>query len=116
MKKKEVIFVLILLVFALSRMIVQSFGSQSGGSVMVYHDNKLYGVYSLSEERIIKIDGSNTLEITEGRVRMREADCPDQTCKKQGFIKNKGESIICLPNQVVVALEGTEEEMDGVVN
>ncbi|MBR5579579.1 MAG: NusG domain II-containing protein [Lachnospiraceae bacterium] len=116
MKKKEIIFVFILLVSALGWLMVQSFAGKSGETARVDYDNRLYGTYPLSRERIIKIGESNTLEITEGKIRMKEATCPDQICRKQGWIKRKGESIICLPNKVIVTLEGTEEEFDGVIN
>ena len=116
MKKKEIIFVLILLISAFGWMVLQSLMGKDGANAVVYHNNHLYGVYSLSQEKVIKIREGNILEITGGKIRMKEASCPDQICRKQGWIKSRGESIICLPNKVVITLEGTEEELDGVVN
>ena len=42
---------------------------------------------------------------------MEEADCPDRLCVRQGAVSRVGESIICLPHELVVTVEG--EEMDG---
>ncbi|PMQ02358.1 MAG: hypothetical protein CBR30_01515 [Dictyoglomus sp. NZ13-RE01] len=39
-------------------------------------------------------------------VRMIASPCPDKLCVKQGWIKKVGESIVCLPNRVVLRLEG----------
>ena len=121
MKKKEAAFVILLLSFASLWMVwskERHFKENKGavrGQVVVQVAGNEYGSYPLKEDRIIKIGENNLLEITGGRVRMREARCPDQTCVEQGYIKTAGESIICLPNQVVVTLEKTLELLDGVV-
>ena len=48
---------------------------------------------------------------------MESADCPDQICVRQKAISKEGESIICLPNKVVVSIVGGEEkELDAVTN
>ena len=47
---------------------------------------------------------------------MEWADCPDQICVNHRPVSRNGESIICLPNEVVVSVKGGEEaELDGVV-
>lgn len=38
-------------------------------------------------------------------IHMISSPCPDKICIKQGFIKREGESIVCLPNKVVISLE-----------
>ena len=43
---------------------------------------------------------------------MKEADCPDKYCVKQGKIKNVGETIVCLPHKVVVEIEKTSKGTD----
>ena len=37
--------------------------------------------------------------------RIEEADCPDKLCVKQGTVSESGESLVCLPNRVVVAVK-----------
>ena len=65
------------------------------------------------EYRISDGDSYNVIEITEGGVRMKEADCPDQICVHQGYINEKGGMITCLPNRVVIQTVGTDT-LDGV--
>ena len=47
---------------------------------------------------------------------MIEADCRDQLCVNQKAISADGESIICLPNKIVVEVESDKEsELDAVM-
>ena len=39
-------------------------------------------------------------------VRVAESDCPTQDCVHTGVITRAGQSIVCLPAQVVIHLEG----------
>lgn len=67
---------------------------------------------SLDEDIEYEIQGfisKNILIIENGKARMKEAGCPDKLCVKQGEISKAGESIICLPNRIIVSVEGGEE-------
>ena len=90
-------------------------GQESGGRVIVSVDGEEYGTYSLSEERTVRIGDTNRLAIKNGAVEMEWADCPDQICVHHTEISRNGESIICLPNEVVVTIEsGRPSEVDAV--
>ncbi|RZS93016.1 NusG domain II-containing protein [Cuneatibacter caecimuris] len=54
--------------------------------------------------------GTNTLVIEGGIARIEEADCPDRLCVRQGGISKNGQSIICLPHQLVVRIVEEAEE------
>ncbi len=58
----------------------------------------------------IAINDTNVLRIENGTVTMAQASCPDQLCVHQKAISRNRESIICLPNQVVVEVTATEEK------
>jgi len=59
----------------------------------------------------------NVIAIEFGRIRMLTADCPDGTCVRQGWISGGMFPIVCLPNRVVITLEGSENGLgvDAVV-
>ena len=89
-------------------------GDQAVVSITV--DGVLYGTYSLDKDRTVEINDTNRLEIRGGYAQMVWADCPDQVCVNHRAVSRNGESIICLPNEVVVSVRGGEEaELDGVV-
>lgn len=50
--------------------------------------------------------GTNIVVIENGEVAIIQADCQDDLCVKDGFIKNPGEMVVCLPNKVVVEIKG----------
>ena len=55
--------------------------------------------------------------IENGIAYVTDADCPDQLCVHQKAASKNHESIICLPNKVVVEVDGSEEsEFDAVAN
>ena len=78
---------------------------EKGATAVVTVDGEEYYRSSLFIEKEIAIDDCNTLVIREGRADMIFADCPDQICVKHAPISNVGETIICLPNKVVVTIE-----------
>lgn len=87
------------------------------GSVHVTIDGKAFGTYQLLETQTIDINGSNTLEIQDKKARVVHADCPDKLCVNQKAIARDGESIICLPNKVVITIQdGKPPELDAITN
>ena len=92
-------------------------GRQTGSCVMISKDNEEIGTYSLKDDRVIDVGEGNRLEIKDGAVHMLYADCPDQICVHQKAISRNGESIICLPNKIVLKIvDGEEAELDAVTN
>lgn len=94
-------------------------GGGAGATVEIKVAGELKGIYRLDEDKEVHLEGlgSNTLEIVDGKASMIYADCPDQYCVHHRPVSKGGESIICLPNKVVVTIKGGEEqEVDAVVN
>lgn len=57
----------------------------------------------------------NLLVISDGKARIAEASCPDHVCVKSGEVSFNGQTLVCLPNKVVVGIVGgSEGEVDGV--
>ena len=122
MKKNDIILIAVLLAAALltavGMRIWQMNNTRDAAKVVVTIDGRVYGTYPLSEDRTERIelpDGSyNILTISDGYADVTEASCPDQICVKHNHIKYSKESVVCLPNKVVVTVEGGEDsEIDG---
>lgn len=72
---------------------------------------------TLTEEKKITIDGQYhlTVTLTKDGVSVTESDCPGQDCVHTGRITRAGQSIVCLPEQVIVTLEGKTSAPDVVL-
>lgn len=112
--KNDVIFLAILMAAVLAAAGIFALMPRADGArVEVTVDGEIYGIYELSEEREIPIvtEGmtTNLLVIRGGVADMVEADCPDKLCVYQREISKNNETIVCLPNRVVVRVTGGEE-------
>lgn len=118
--KNDVIFIGFLAMFCIAVCIwVYKGGAVEGSNIVITVDGKEYGTYSLLEEQTITIgegETINIIEIKDGKAYMREASCPDQLCVDQNEISFDKESIICLPNKVVITvISDVQSDVDGIV-
>lgn len=60
----------------------------------------------------MQVDGTYhlTIEMTPEGVRVAQSDCPGGDCVRTGTITRAGQSIVCLPEQVVVQLTGASAD------
>jgi len=52
------------------------------------------------------VNGTSTVEVKDGRIRMVRSTCRDKICIGVGWIDSRGKEIVCLPNRVVVRITG----------
>lgn len=118
MKRNDLILMAAVLTIAIAGFLLYaSFGKDSAGMITVTVDGEVFGTYSLKKDQEIQINDTNFLIVQDGKADMIEADCPDQICVEQKAVSKNKESIICLPNKVIVEVIGGEEtELDEVTN
>lgn len=110
----------ILAVAAVSLLVYRYMGSVAAQWAVVTVDGQEYGRYPLDEDQEILIQGAaggtNLLVIKDGYADVTDASCPDKLCVHQHKIRDNGETIVCLPNKVVVtAVNSGRPALDGVV-
>jgi len=122
MKKNDIILMAVILAVALLAAlgirIWQKNNTDGSATAVVYVDGEKLCEYPLSQNTTEKIElgnGSyNILTISEGYADVTEASCPDQICVHHNHIRYMGETIVCLPNKLVVEIEGGESNgIDG---
>ena len=60
--------------------------------------------------------GGVTVRGRDGCVRVIEASCPDRVCEHTGAVSAPGSVIACVPNGIVIRVEGrSDERIDAVV-
>ncbi len=52
--------------------------------------------------------GNNIVLIKDNTIRIVEADCRDDLCIKQGAISKVGQTIVCLPHELIIEIKGDE--------
>ena len=114
---------LILLIAVLSGLYTWNTNKTSSNlSLVVKIDGKIYKKYKLDKSLVgktAKIDskyGHNTIKFTEKGAIMYESDCKDKLCMKMGEVTRTGQSIICLPNRLVVELNSDKNDLDVMLN
>lgn len=119
-KRQDIILIIIILIFALcSYIFINVLNSKAGTYVRILEDGTEVARLSLKENQEYKVEsrhGYNIVEIRDDKVRVKEADCGNQTCVNCGTISKNGQTIICLPHKVEVTIVSDEEpEVDAVV-
>ncbi|HPT70596.1 MAG TPA: NusG domain II-containing protein [Syntrophomonas sp.] len=61
----------------------------------------------VKEPRQIILPGQyhEIIEVEKGRIRFKQADCPDKICVNTGWLEKPGEVAVCMPNRAVVKIE-----------
>ena len=116
--RNDVIFIALLFVFVVIVGSLYVFTRKDGNTVTVTVNGKFYGEYSLNEDRTVEIragDAFNLLVIEYGEARVAEASCPDGVCAMIHPICHDGESIICLPNRVIVTVTLSDEDAPDII-
>ncbi|MCR5404562.1 MAG: NusG domain II-containing protein [Butyrivibrio sp.] len=93
----------------------------NGAYVKISIDGEYSGSFSLSDDTEYVINGYNggvnTLVIRDGYAYLKDSSCPDHLCENMGRISKTGQSVICLPNRVVIEItkDDGENEYDTIV-
>lgn len=58
---------------------------------------------------IQRASGNVTVKIGNGSASVIQADCPDKLCVATGVLTKAGDAAVCLPNRIVLQIEGTDE-------
>lgn len=111
MKKKDVIIIIIALAAAAALYLVSqiSLGAQASTVVVMLDGEEVLRRPLAMEDtyEIAQEDGSvNVIAVEGGAVYMKEANCRDGLCIRQGKMKNAAKTIVCLPHKLVVQMEG----------
>ncbi len=114
-----IVFLLLLSVLPVGGIVLTKVDSQNKDTIIIKVDNKLEKSISLQnqeESEIYKFNFNKNIgyiEVKDGKVRMLEMDrevCPDAICSYTGWIDKSYQSIVCLPNKIIVTIEGSKDE------
>ncbi len=109
-KADKYLIVGILIIAAVSFCFLNIFAGGSSDTVLITRNGEQYEEVSLRENQVIEIkdskgETSNILEVKDGYAKMIDSNCPDHLCEQQHKISRNRETIVCLPNKVVVEVK-----------
>lgn len=113
MKRNDLILILIIVIVAACGLLYINLSKDSGDKVVIEVDGEIYKELPLNEDTKVEIKGvnnsTNLLVIKDGHADIIDASCPDKICVHQTEIQYDGESLICLPNKVIVRIESSKQ-------
>lgn len=104
MKKGDIVIILCVLAAAVLLFFAFLFGGEKGKTVIIKEENKIVYEASVLVDKTVFLD-TNTIQIENGEVKMLESTCKNQICVSHKKISNEKESIICLPNKIIVEIK-----------
>jgi hypothetical protein len=109
--KKELLLILTLLFIACVLFVVNHFlYAAPAKQVQISVNGEVVKNLDLNKDTELLVEGyqggTNRVVIKGGKVHISEATCPDKICIHQGWIEHTGESIVCVPNHVIVTIIG----------
>ena len=108
----SIAFIAVLIAVGISSYFIIEGAREPGASVVIFCENEIIAEYPLSTDGEYTLNnGSNILTVKDGKAYMKYADCPDGLCKHQGKISRTGERIVCLPNRIMIEVQGVGEEI-----
>ena len=109
-----VIAIMILFMIALSN-------DKNNKKAIVYYDNEIVKEIDLTikEKKEYTVEGYNgdvKIVAEDGKIKVDTEKSPLHLCSKQGFIDKTYESIVCLPNKIIIKIvSDTNDDYDIVI-
>lgn len=127
-RMKPLDLVIILLLILLSFLPLVIFGYQQGQ--VAANENETLAVLRVNGKELKTFDLSdakktytykyvdedgdyNLIEVSDGKIRVKDTNCGDLICVRRGWISKKGESIVCLPHKLVIDIQSSAGGDDG---
>lgn len=88
-----------------------------GAQVEIVTPDSRY-LYPLTEDREITVQGElgdYLIEISNGKVRAVESVCGAQICVMRGWISRSGDSIVCVPNRIMITITEQDQDLDAII-
>ena len=118
-RRHDILFIAVLLFLCAAAALGLYVFREDGDTVTVSIDGQLYAEYPLTEDCVVELisdGGFNRLVIEDGYAYVEEASCPDGICSSHSPIGHNGESIICLPNKVVIEIHRREQNQPDIIS
>ena len=111
MNKNDLILIICILIISLILILVTNINNIKGNTASVYYDNKLIEEIDLNIDKEYDVEGLNGnvhIVVKDKKIKVENENSPLHLCSKQGFIQNTSDTIICLPNKIIIKINNNE--------
>lgn len=119
MKKNDLILAAVFLIIGIAALLYMNLNKKAGDKVLVTVNGQVYKELSLNKDAQLEIVGdfgNNILEIKDGYADITSATCNDGICVHSNKISNNNETIVCLPNKVIVKVISQNTDLNQVID
>ena len=105
---RELIIIAAIILSAVTVFIISTALKSDGKTAVISVAGRVSAEINLNaEDKTFSLDSIEniTFERKDNRIRIISSDCPDKICKKTGFISDCGETIVCMPNKIIVEIK-----------
>jgi len=108
---KDKVLIISLLVISIISILVLNLNKKQGKLAYVYHDNKLLKKVDLNINKTYTFEGDKgevIVTVKNKKIKVDKETSEYHFCSKMGYIGKPHETIICLPNKIVIEIGGNE--------
>jgi len=97
-----ILIVFVVLTIIVSSLFVYKKSAKSDYAVIEYN-GKIENI-SLNKDKVFTLENGIVIEVKDGRIRVKDSDCPQKICVKHGWLRYANDVIVCLPNKTILYL------------
>ena len=112
--RSDAVLVSILLFFIIILFGIKLTGNSTDRLVVVKVDDKVVSEIELPADTLLSLNGpvgKSIIRIRQNKVGIESAPCLNKLCLKMGPVSRAGESIVCLPNKLLITIKTNEKPM-----
>src|SRR5690554_1477830 len=109
-RKGDLLILVVLMLIGTSLLYYHNFNGHNKGNTAVLEINgEIIEEFSLNDQtgfyNAETEQGYNLIEFENGKVRVKESNCPEQICVQFGWAQHVGQTIVCLPHKLIIRIE-----------
>lgn len=111
MNKNDFKMILIVTLVICVLFIIYFFNKEEANTALVYHGSDLILTIDLNIDNKYVVQGDNgevVIIVSNKKIKVENENSPYHLCSKQGYISKTGESIVCLPNKIIIELPNND--------
>ncbi len=86
---------------------------------LITEDQNIIAELDLNKDQEVEIKtlkGNIVLEIKQKKIRVLHSKCPKNICMNTGFISEQGQTLVCVPNKIIIEIiSDSSSEIDAFI-